>query len=162
MSRFTTHLGLCTLEFSNGRPASRDGLALFWLSEPLPYELGEEGSGRWHVVPAFERAACGDAEIRAIERGELAPRGVTDLGSVPWFGRWLVPPSDPAVKAFIPHDDGYATRGACWEHFLGRPARRAEIDRELKVAMKALAAPGWKRELVFRAVDLGGGASWGR
>lgn len=161
MSRFTTHLGLCTLEFSNGRPASRGGLALFWLSSPLPYEVGALGSGCWHIVPAFERQAYSDVDIRAIERGDIAPRGLTDLGSIPWLGRCVVAPSDPVVKGFIPHDDGYATRGACWSHFLGRPATRAEIDAELRVAMAALGAPAWKRALVYRAVRLGGGRGWG-
>lgn len=161
MSRFTSHLGLCTLEFSNGRPASRGGLSLWWLDEPLPYEVGAEGSNRWHIVPRFERLAYSDADIRAIERSEIHPRGVTDLGSTPWYGRWAVAPSDPIVKAFIPHDDGYQTKGACWSHFLGRPATRAEIDAELRTAMKALGAPGWKRAVVHTAVSLGGRRAWG-
>lgn len=162
MSRFTGHLGLCTLEFSTGLPASRGGLALFWLPEPLPYEVGALGSECWHVVPAFDRPAYSDADLRAIGSGEIAPRGVTDLGSIPPLGRWLVPTSDPALKAFVTHDDGYATRGGCWSGFLGRPATRGEIDAEIKVAMKALGAPGWKREIVYRAVDLGGGSGWGK
>lgn len=162
MSRFTrARLGLCPLEYSTGLPAGRDGLALMWLLEPLPYEVGAEGSGRFHIVPAFDRPAYSDADIRAIERRELCPRGITDLGSIPWFGRWAVAPSDPAFKAFIPHDDGYVTRGVCWSHFLGRPATRAEIDAELRVAMAALGAPVWKRQLVYRAVQLGGGGGWG-
>lgn len=162
MSRFTSHLGLCTLEYSTGRPAQRGGLALFWLPEPLPYERGDKGSGDWLVVPAFERLRASDDDVRAIEAGEWAPRGVTDLGSIPSFGRWLVAPSDPAVKAFVLHDDGYATRGEGWRPLLGRAATRQEVDDELKVAMKALGAPKWKRAIVHTAVDLGGGSGWGR
>lgn len=162
MSRFTGHLGLNLLEYSNGRAASCRGLALWWLPTPLPYEVGEEGSGLYLITPAFDRAAVTDADIGRIERGEWRPRGVTDLGSIPWFGRALVAPSDPVVKGFIPHDDAYATRGESWRPVLGRAATRAEVDRELKVAMKALGAPGWKRELVYQAVDLGGRGAWNR
>lgn len=162
MSRFTGHLGVRLLEYSTGLPASRGGLALWWLDDPLPYEIGEEGSGKLLVIPAFDRPAYSDADIRAIAAGELRVRGVTDFGSVPWYGRWAVAPSDPVVKAFVPHDDGYATRGVSWAQALGRRATRDEIDRELKVAMKALGAPGWKRELVYRSVWMGGGRGWGR
>lgn len=162
MSRFTGHLGLVQLEYSNGRPACRGGLALFWLPDPLPYELGEEGSGRWLTVPRFDRGAYSDVDVRGIELGVLRPRGVTDLGSVPWFGRWAVAPSDPAAKAFVLHDDGYGSRGESWRVVLGRAAKRSEVDAELRISMKALGAPAWKRSLVYHAVDLGGGAGWGR
>ncbi|MFN4176409.1 DUF1353 domain-containing protein [Phenylobacterium sp.] len=162
MSRFTGHLGLNLLEYSTGLAASRNGLALWWLADPLIYEMGASGSGKRLTIPALDRAAFTDADVRAIAQGKLRVRGVTDLGSIPAIGRWLIAPSDPAVKAFVPHDDGYCTLGASWAEALGRPATRAEIDRELKVAMKALGAPGWKREVVYQTVRLGGGIGWGR
>ncbi len=162
MSRFTAHLGLNLLEYSTGRAASRNGLALWWQDEWLPYELGDEGSGKLLIVPAFDRAGCTDADIRAIERGTWRPRGVTDLGSIPRLGRFLVAPSDPVVKAFVVHDDGYATQGESWRPVLGRAATRAEVDLELRPSMKALGAPLWKREAVYQTVRLGGWAGWGR
>ena len=161
MSRFTAHLGLNLLEYANGQPASRNGLALWWYDEPLPYEMGEEGSGRWIVIPRFERSAYTDADIRAIVARKLRVRGVTDLGSIPWFGRWLVAPSDPVAKAFGLHDDGYVTQGASWAGALGRPATRAEVDDELRIAMRALGAPAWKRSVIHSSVRLGGSGGWG-
>lgn len=161
MSRFTCHLGLAQLEYASGRPAERDGRALWFLPSPLPYEVGVEGSGMVLTVPAFDRLACTDDDVHRIVTRAWRPRGVTDLGSIPWFGRWAVAPDDPACKAFVLHDDGYVTAGASWNRVLGRPATRKEVDRELKVAMEALGAPAWKRSLVHFAVERGGAAGWG-
>ncbi len=161
MSRFTAHLGLNLLEYANGQPANRDGLAMWWLDDPLPYELGEEGSGKRIVIPRFDRPAFSDADIRAIVSRRLKVRGVTDLGSVPALGRWVVAPSDPAAKGFVLHDDGYVTRGESWAPALGRPATRGEVDLELRIAMKALGTPMWRRAVVHRAVQFGGGRGWG-
>lgn len=162
MSRFTAHLGLMQLQYSSGRPARRDGRALWHLPTPLPYEQGAKGSGRLLTVPAFDPSGLTDDQIDLIVRRIWRPRGVTDLGSIPWFGRPLVSPDDAAVKAFVLHDDGYVTQGASWEPILGRPATRAEVDRELKIAAAALGMPPLKRELVYAAVRIGGTDGWGR
>jgi hypothetical protein len=161
VSRFTEHLGLNLLEFSDGRAAGRDGRCLWWLDSPLPYEVGEEGSGKFVTVPAFDGANLTDQKIRDIISRRWRPRGVTDLGSIPWFGRWAVAPDDPVVKAFVTHDDGYASLGANWIPAIGRPATRQEVDRELRIAMKALGAGSLKRAVVYNSVKFGGGGAWG-
>jgi hypothetical protein len=156
MSRFTSNPGLRQLEYSDGRPASRNGLGLFGYIEPLHYELAFEGSDLLRVVPAFDFAGLNDAVLYDIERGRLEPRGMTDFGSIPWFGRWAVAPSDPVSKAFGLHDDDCSTRGEAWRDLIGRPATSAEVHRELRTAMLALGAPKWKRTLVYNAVSVGG------
>lgn len=156
MSRFTSHLGLRLLEYSNGRPVMRGDRCLWYLPEPLHYERGFEGSGEVLTVPAFDPTGWTDAQLARIR-----VRGVTDLTSVPWLGRRLLPPDGPYVKGAILHDDGYVTKGESYTHLLGRPATRKEVDDDLMDAMKALGVPGWKREVIYRAVWIGGGGAWG-
>ncbi len=150
MSRFTGHLGLVLLEYSTGRPVLRDDRCLWYLPEPLHYERGAEGSGDLVSVPAFDPTGWTDAQLSTIRT-----RGVTDLASIPRIARRLLPPDGPYVKAAIPHDDLYVTKGHG-----GRFTRR-EADDILLEAMEVLGVPAWKRTMVYRAVRLGGQAGWG-
>lgn len=156
VSRFTSHLGLRLLEYSTGRPVLRGDRCLWYLPDPLTYERGAEGSGQVLTVPAFDPYGWSDKALSTIR-----VRGVTDLTSVPWIGRRLLPADGPYVKAAIPHDDAYVTKGESYRHLLGRAATRKEADDDLMEAMKVLGVPGWKRAVVWSSVRAGGGRGWG-
>lgn len=150
MSRFTSHLGLTLLEYSDGRPVLRGDRCLWFLSTPLAYEVGAKGSGVFIIVPAFDRESYTDDELRDIRAD-----GVTDLASIPWPARGLLPPDGPWVKAAVIHDAGYVTRG--W----GGRMTRKQVDQLLKEAMEVLGVPAWKRAVIYAAVRVGGRNAFG-
>lgn len=117
MSRFTTHGAIVATETESGWA---------WvLSEPLIWEV---------------RNAAGDA----TEEIEVPVGFYTDLGSVPWFGRWLFNPADPqSAKAYILHD---------WLLYLWGGERQLEAAGVLSQALKALAVKTWRRVLATLAV----------
>lgn len=135
MSRFTSHLGLRLRETADGRPITRDGRCTWEVLDPaLVYEVGAEGSGVRIVVPAGT---------------------VTDLASIPWPARGLLPPDGPWVKAAVVHDYLYVNRGLA-----GQWSREASDD-ILAEAMEVLGVPAWKRWVIHKAVRLGGKRGWG-
>lgn len=150
MSRFTQHLGLSLLEYSDGRPVLRGDRVLWYLAAPLVYEIGDIGSGVFVTVPAFDPSEWTDEALKRIR-----VEGITDLASIPWPARGLLPPDGAWVKAAVLHDAGYITRG--W----GGRFNREGVDRLLLEAMTVLGVPAWKRSVIFRAVRLFGGKAFG-
>jgi hypothetical protein len=147
VSRFTAHLGLWLVEDTDGKPITRNGRCQWRLSGPLPYDVGEEGSGETITIPGGF---------------------VTDLASVPKLFRGLLPPDGPWAKAAVVHDFLYWSRGTCRDA-LGRiqrtriePYTRKEADDIFAEAMKVLGVPAWRRKAIWTAVRLGGQGGWGR
>lgn len=155
MSQFTGHLGLNLLEYSNGRPVTKGGRVLWWAGVECPYEVGELGSGEFVTMPAFDRPAWDDLGLRRIAKGLDRPRGVTDLTSIPRICRGVLSPDGPYVKAAIPHDDLYVTRG-----YGGRYSRK-DADEILYEAMGVLGVANWQRYAIYAAVRAGGAGAWG-
>lgn len=155
MSRFTSHLGLRLLEYSDGSALTRSGLALWHHTEPLSWEWGEKGSGLFITVPAFNPAGLTDDELSAIAKGVSNPPGVTDLLSIPKKFRWLFAPSGPAVKAGALHDYLYKTRGLSG-HYTRQQCD--DIFYEAMVAVKVEALQAWA---IYQGVRLGGNRGWG-
>lgn len=91
-----------------------------------------------------------DEELR-----DVRSRGVTDLASIPWPARGLLPPDGPWVKAAVVHDDGYVSLG--WN---GRMTRKG-VDQILREAMEVLGVPAWKRAVIYAAVRVGGRNAFG-
>ena len=150
MSRFTSHLGLTLLEYSDGRPVLRGDRCLWYLASPLVWEIGAKGSGQYLIVPAFDRESYTDDELRNIHA-----QGVTDLASIPEFARGLLPPDGPWAKAAVLHDEGYQSKG--W----GGRFTRKQVDDLLKEAMGVLGVPAWKRFIIWASVRVGGASGWG-
>lgn len=134
MSRFTAHLGLVLIETPDGRADTKAGRAQWFVSTALPFEVGVEGSGEWITVPVG---------------------ATTDLASIPWIARRLLPPDGPWVKAAVLHDYLYRTKG------LGGVYTRKQSDEIFLDAMTAVGVAAWKRQIIFQAVRLGGGRGWG-
>lgn len=114
MSAFTDHTAIEPYRLPTGRWEWEVAL-------PLPWEIGKEGSGFVEMVPAGF---------------------VTDLASIPWWGRWLFNPDDPATaKPAIVHDwllkQGWEQRAAAGEFY---------------AAMLANGVPIWKRKIYYFAV----------
>lgn len=133
---------------------SRGGRSCVRLLEPLEYHVGDADSAEVITVPTgFE----------------------TDFASIPW-GLWnLFPPLGPWARPAIVHDFLYATRGTGWygppgvrgrRRWITRlsPYTRPEADGIFREAMTVVEppVPAWRREVMYRAVRLGGGGGWGR
>lgn len=143
MSRFTSHLGLRLREDANGIPITKDGRCTWEILAPsLVYEVGEEGSGETITVGAGF---------------------YTDLASIPWPARGLLPPDGPWAKAAVIHDALYRFKGVRCGVRNGALVSysRAQADAILDEAMKVLGVPAWKRSIIYRAVRLFGGKGWG-
>lgn len=154
MSRFTSHLGLVLYEDADGRPVLRDGRSQWFLSEPLGYDVGAEGSGESIVVPATDFEHMTPLQITAALLAGTA--FLTDLASIPRLVSGMLPPDGPWAKAAVVHDYLYVTRG------IGGRYDRKRADDILKEAMAVLGVPAWKRQVIWMAVRVGGAGGWGR
>lgn len=146
MSRFTDALELRLIEDGRGRAALKAGRCQWVVAEPLVYDVGDEGSGVTIVVPAG---------------------ATTDLASIPRLVTNILPPDGPWTKAAVVHDFLYRTHGLGlfdghrW--LTGKTAyTRAEADGVLREAMAVIGVPGWKRQVIWAAVRIGGAGGWGR
>ncbi|MEW5687217.1 MAG: DUF1353 domain-containing protein [Pseudomonadota bacterium] len=137
----------------------RGGRPCVQLRAPLEYRVGSADSPETIIVPhGF----------------------VTDFASVPW-GLWnLFPPLGIYARPAIIHDFLYATGGqGDWDglgpfqdgRYLTGPLRkdvaapsysRAEADAVFREAMAVVGVAPWRREVMYRAVWLGGGSGWDR
>jgi hypothetical protein len=141
---------------------SRGGRPCVRLIDSLEYRVGQADSPETIIVPAgFE----------------------TDFASIPW-GLWnLFPPLGPWARPAIIHDFLYATAGdGLWprgkglvlmRNWITGPIRktwcaptysRKEADRVFLEALGVVEppVPAWRRQVMYRAVRLGGGKGWGR
>ena len=91
--------------------------------------------------------------------GITAPEGMlTDFASVPTALEWVVSGEDNhIVLPSIIHDWLYQCRGDIGD---GTIRTRKQADELLRGGMKQLGAPWWKRNAVYLAVRVGGGAAW--
>lgn len=153
MARIT---GAFRVEECPGR--SREGRACVRLLDALEYHVGSADSPEVITVP---------------------PGFETDFASIPW-GLWnLFPPLGPWARPAIIHDFLYATGGTGWwrgpgenvrKWLRGPPDRppgvfaysRKEADQIFREAMGVVepAVPAWRREVMYRAVRLGGARGW--
>jgi len=130
-------------EDDRGIPITKDGRSTWEVLEPsLVYEVGEEGSGETIKVPFGT---------------------VTDLASIPWPARGMLPPDGPWVKAAVIHDYIYLLRGVgCgMQGGVYITYTRHQADRILREAMEVLGVPAWKRAIIYNAVRFGGAGGWG-
>lgn len=118
----------------------------------------------------LERIVLGSLDLRHVE-GEnwelLAPLNVTwgdyefqvkegfltDLASIPRVVRWLVPKGRNESKAAVVHDWLY-------RHDFCRMSR-AEADALFLAIMEECGVGGIRRQVIYRAVRIAGGFSWG-
>lgn len=167
MSRFTSHLGLYLYEDDAGHPVMREGRTQWFVTSPLVYEVGAEGSGETITVAAFDPAGKTFAQIVILQA--LGRAFVTDLGSIPSVAWSLgLSPSGAAAKAFVIHDRLYSARGvAVGVRRLVNGDRlavnytRKQSDDILMEAMKVCGVAAWKRGVIWAAVRVGGGKGWG-
>jgi hypothetical protein len=114
---------------------SREGRYCVRLLETLEYRVGSEDSDEVIRVPVgFE----------------------TDFASIPW-GLWnLFPPLGLWARPAIIHDFLYDRGGV----LPSKTYSRKEADMIFREAMSVVGVPAWRREVMFMAVRLGGGAGW--
>jgi len=147
VSRFTAYLDVRMLEGPDGRPLLKAGRCQWEVGSPLTYEVGAEGSGESITVP---------------------PGATTDLASIPRAFWRLYPPDGPWLKAAVVHDWLYRNQGInCGQMVRAEGVNwrvtysRAQADAILKEAMGVLGVGWLEREVIYRAVRLGGGSGWG-
>lgn len=84
-------------------------------------------------------------------RYEVPAYFITDLNSVPWFFRRLIPKSNSANRPACLHDWAYATG-----------ISKYVADRLYREAMEAIGVHPKLRWILFQSVDKFGQASWNR
>lgn len=91
--------------------------------------------------------------------GITAPEGMlTDFASVPTALEWVVSGEDShIVLPAVIHDWLYQCRGAVGD---GVVRTRKQADVLLREGMRLRGASWWKRNAVYLAVRIGGGAAW--
>lgn len=111
-----------------------------WRTErEFKYFVGEEGSDDVITVPKYF---------------------FTDLASVPWPASMLIPKSGRYNQCATLHDFLYSLRGEVTEPFNLKKRTRAECDKIFLEAMTVLGVNWFKRNVMYRAVRLGGGLPW--
>ena len=113
-----------------------------WRTErEFSYSVGKEFSGDKITVPRYF---------------------LTDLASVPWPASMLIPKSGQFNQSAILHDFLYHIRGKISEPYNLKERSRSEVDQILLEAMGVLGVNWFKRQLMYRAVRIGGGISWSK
>ena len=87
------------------------------------------------------------------------PEGfITDLASIPFGARWLIPKLGRHAQSAVLHDFLYNKRGK----MANKTYSRKECDQIFLEAMGVLKVPFWKRKIMYRAVRLGGFIPWSK
>ncbi len=105
------------------------------------------GTRKWEIYRDFTY------EVGFLGSGDkiVVPKGFqTDFASIPRFFWRIMPPDGEYTKSAIIHDYLYNTRE--------RP--REIADKIFLEAMGVLGVPGWKKNIIFRAVRIFGGFAW--
>lgn len=111
---------------------------------PLPLDLRVIPGGKYKILAGFPYTHPDFEDIEVPEGEE------TDLASIPRLARWLVTGHDQTRKPAVIHDYLY-------KYTIGT---RKEADLIFLEGMKETGTPVWKRTICYRAVRLGGSASW--
>jgi hypothetical protein len=124
-------------------PSIRSGRSLWATSKEITYRPGDR---RYEIT---------------------VPKGfVTDLASIPRLFWDLLPPDGPWVKAAVIHDYLYYTKGSgvwkCHPRTIDRPTdySKDESDSILKEAMLDRGVDGFRANVIWFAVHIGGGHGW--
>lgn len=130
--------------------------------------LTKDGRCKWGVAEPFTYQVRGTHDLINVP-----PGFTTDLASIPSIVWPLLPPDGPWVKAAVVHDFLYKTCGrGLWQHdayaFTRKTCKqgedcytRDEADIILKQAMEDRGVGPFQRFLIYTAVHLFGGGSWG-
>ena len=124
---------------------NKDGRQCVRLLQSLEYRVGSDDSNELITVPSGFK---------------------TDFASIPLGLYNLFPPMGLWARPAIVHDFLYATQGTGafrLRRWINRPVdyTRKEADGIFKEAMTVVGVPTWRREVMYRAVRLGGGKGWG-
>lgn len=120
------------------------------------------GRLRWRAIESFEfhSGARGTGLFIRCDAGMLS-----DLASIPWLVRWLIPQAGVDAQGAFLHDRGYRDGFMMMrmgEHERRVPVSRAMVDAMYYQAMKALGTPAWRREAIYRGLQIGGWVAWNR
>lgn len=113
---------------------------------PIRVEALEDGY-HWKLLEAF---VYDIGELGGSDNITVPAGFVTDMGSVPRFLWGLVDPWGRASKAFLIHDYLYSTH----------ERSRLVSDAILLEGMEVLGVNWFKRNIIYRAVRIGGIFSW--
>lgn len=126
MSRFTRFIAIRQID---------DSARVWVLTDDLPYEIGDKGSGHWIIVPA----------------------GFLTDGASTGFARVLLPPFSDWGRAAAIHDylcrsisDGSPVGVRGW----GVVSRRSQADAIFHEAMLVCGTPRWRAWLAWQIVRL--------
>ena len=107
----------------------------------------EEKKFRVYLAFGYHVGSEDSDEIIEVPEGYMS-----DLASIPWFARWLIPKLGRHAQAAVLHDIMY-------QYHLYSQKRCDEIFLE---AMEVLKVPLWKRRVMYRALRIGGWVAYNR
>lgn len=124
-------------------------------------ETTSDGRQVWAVVKTLGyRTLSGDLVLMHAGMS-------TDLASIPWYGRGLLPSDGTYQQDAVVHDICYQSKGSfTWHGHLGhawaQPYTRPQCDGLLRETMAQSHIAGWRRYVIVLAVRLGGAGGWGK
>lgn len=136
-------------------PEVASGLEGYTNSMPKPLVVAildrkDEREGRTTAIVtygfAYEHPASG-------ARMEVPTGYITDFASIPAMVRGLFPPFGRHAKAAVLHD---------WLYLVGEPGMKPFADRVFLDAMEELGVSWARRNIMYRAVQIGGGGGYRR
>lgn len=111
-----------------------------------PFKAADTGAWTWALAEDLEWQVI-DATGQVTGSIVVPAEFLTDLGSIPWWARWLFNPADPqCAKAYVLHDFALHAWG---------PERQLEAAGLAYQAMKVLEVPKWRRILQTLAIIAG-------
>jgi len=136
-------------------PQAPSGLEAYVKSMPKPLVVAildrqDEREGRTTAIVtygfAYEHPASG-------ARMEVPEGYITDFASIPPAVRGVFPPFGRHAKAAVLHD---------WLYLVGEPGQKPFADRIFLDAMEELGVSWARRNIMYRAVQVGGGGGYRR
>lgn len=120
------------------------------------------GTGRWVLTESFEFHS-GEYDSGLFVRCEEGMS--TDLASIPFAVRWLIPRVGRDAQGAVLHDRGYQD-GSMLVRVKGVeksvPVSRGMVDSLYYQAMLALGVNAFRREAIYRGLQVGGWVVWNK
>jgi hypothetical protein len=123
------------------------------MPRPLTVSINDKDRERNGLTTAVLVQAFGYRDEQAKLQIVVPAGFLTDFASIPGWARAIVSPFGRHAKAAVLHD---------WLYAIGEPGRKDVADHVFDHAMRELEVETWAREVMFGAVQVGGGHGYER
>lgn len=109
-----------------------------------------------------------DIEAHGTEdnlHSRIGEGAISNLASIPWWIRWLIPKVGHDSQGAVVHDDIYK-KGYMWRTLNGvtakEPVFQIDADNAYLIAMEELNVGKLRREAIYRGLRMGGFVAWNK